>query len=392
MKYVILLVSFFFSVELSAQKPVVISPLEIYGDHIFIKLSVDGSAPLDFIFDTGDGLTVIDLDVAEKLKLPLNQKSSKTSAQGTIEGALIDHNYIVMQGVRLEDDIKVYATSLRHLEMSIGRNIDGIIGYDLLQHYAVEIDQLNHKFKLYAGETYKYMSIGERFAMEFEKYIPTINATVNLNGTDVLTGPFFVITGAGTTLDFNTKFAKKNEVVEKTGDHYSYLAKGLENTEALHYEGRINQLKLGSIKYDELPIGISTAKKGVQANGKVYGIIGNRLLKTFTVIFDYKNKAMYMERVSGSNTEFHVNACGFEIQLNKELTKVLVHRVYERGDAKEAGIQTNDEIISVNGKPAIDYTIPELNSILNEEDTTVELVLSREGVARTVTLDLKEII
>jgi len=87
-----------------------------------------------------------------------------------------------------------------------------------------------------------------------------------------------------------------------------------------------------------------------------------------------------------------VNACGFEIQMNKELTKVLVHRVYERGSAKEVGVQMNDEIISVNGKAAMDYTLPELNKILNEEETTVELVLSSGGLLRTVTLDLKEII
>lgn len=392
MKNILLLLTSFFSLTSLAQAPIVRAPLQVFGDHIFIKLSIDGSEPLDFIFDTGDGLTVIDTDVAGKLKLPMDHKATKTSAQGSVEGALIKHNYIEMEGVRLESDIEVYATSLRHLEMSIGRNIDGIIGYDLLQHYAVEIDQLNHKFKLYKGETFQYKSIGDRFEMSFEKYIPYITATVNLNGTDVISGPFFVITGAGSTLDFNTKFAKKNDVVEKTGDHYAYLVKGLENTEALHYEGRINELKLGTIKYNELPIGISTAKKGVQANSKVYGIIGNRLLKTFTVVFDYKNKAMYMERVNGSNTEFHVNACGFEIQLNKDLTKVLVHRVYERGNAKKVGISLNDEIISLNGKAALDYTIPEINALLNEEDTTVELVLSRGGEMRTVTLELREII
>ena len=90
--------------------------MELYGDHIFIHLSVDGSEPLDFIFDTGDGLPVIDLDIAKMLNLDLNHSASKTSAQGAIKGALIDHNTIELNGIELEKDIQLYATSLRHLE------------------------------------------------------------------------------------------------------------------------------------------------------------------------------------------------------------------------------------------------------------------------------------
>lgn len=375
-----------------AEPPLVASPFQLYGDHTFIKLKIDGSEPLDFIFDTGDGLTVIDMDVALKLNLPMDHSKKKASAHGTVEGVLIAHNYIEMDRVRLEDDITVYATSLLHLEQSIGRNIDGIIGYDLLQHYVVQLDEINKSIKLYKQDTYKYGGLGEGLDMTLEKYIPTVNATVQINDYDFLTERFFVITGAATTLDFNTRFSEKNDLLQQTGDHYSYLIKGLGNQEFVQYEGRIRQVRIGKLKFDKLPVGISTSKEGVHANKKVAGIIGNRLLKNFIVTFDYSRKKLYLEKYTGTQMDFHVNACGLEVQMDEGLQKVLVHRVYERGPAKAADVQVNDVLISVNGKGVDTLTLPEINAILNAEGTTVDLVLLREGKEIQVSLDLEEII
>lgn len=392
MKKLVLSIALAISLGSLAQKPLTTSPLEIFGDHTFIKLSVDGSRPLNFIFDTGDGLTVLDTDVALEIGLPMDHSERKTSAQGSIQGSLTKHNYIEMGGVRLESDIEVYATSLKHLEVSIGRNIDGIIGYDLLQHYAVVLDRLNNVMKIYKSGSYKYGGFGEKYTLAFESYIPYISATVTLNSGEQFQGNYFVSTGAGTTLDFNSKFAKKNKVAEKTGDHYSYLVKGLGDTETLHYEGRVRDFRLGKLHFENLPVGISEAKHGIQANKKMDGIIGNRILKNYIVVFDYQNEAMFMERYVGTKDDFHVNACGFEVQLDNEMKKVLIHRIYERGPASEQGIQTNDELLEIDGKSVSEMTLPEIVDKLNQGGKTVEIKISSFGRERTISLDLEELI
>ena len=94
MKKAIQIVIILFSIKAYAQQPVTTTPFELFGDHIFISLSVDDSDPVDFIFDTGDGLPVIDLNIATKLGLNMDHKESHTSAQGSITGALIKHNKI----------------------------------------------------------------------------------------------------------------------------------------------------------------------------------------------------------------------------------------------------------------------------------------------------------
>ncbi|MEO9481871.1 MAG: aspartyl protease family protein [Ekhidna sp.] len=366
--------------------------MELFGDHIFIHLSVDGSEPLDFIFDTGDGLPVIDLDIAQKLGLDLNHSASKTSAQGAIKGALIDHNTVELNGIQLEKDIQLYATSLRHLEMSIGRNIDGIIGYDLLHHYVVKLDYDKGMFELYSQKKYMHDGSGESFEFRLDNYIPHITGAVTLNDGEVLEGDFFLNTGAGTTLDFNTRFATKNNAIDRTGKHFSYPVAGLGAKETVHYEGRVKNFVFGAFNFEQMPIGISTAKHGIQNNKKVAGILGNKVLKRFNIIFDYSREQIYFVKNQNFEKPFTVNASGIYLQLSEDMSKVLVHRVYDDSPAKTAGIMKEAEVLRVNGKDISEYSLPELGELLKKSNEKVDLVLRQMGEVKTFTLNLNELI
>ncbi len=392
MKKILLAVFLCIGITSFAQTPLTSTKMELFGDHIFIHLSVDGSEPLDFVFDTGDGLPVIDLDVAKNLNLDLNHSASKTSAQGAIKGALIDHNTIELNDIQLEKDIQLYATSLRHLEMSIGRNIDGIIGYDLLHHYVVKLDYDNETFELYNQEGYKYAGSGQSFVFKLDNYIPHIAAEVTLNDGEALNGEFFINTGAGTTLDFNTKFAKNEKIVDRTGEHFSYPVAGLGDTETQHFEGRVKNFSFGEFTFENLPIGISTAKHGIQNNKKVAGIIGNRILKRFNITFDYSKKMIHFDKNDNFGEKFTVSASGIYLQMDKEMNNVLVHRVYENSPAREAGIKANAQLLKVNGKDINDFTLPQLRKLLKQENQKVELTIQQMGEEKTVTLDLKQLI
>ena len=375
-----------------SQKPLTSTEMELFGDHIFIHLSVDGSEPLDFIFDTGDGLPVIDLDIAKMLNLDLNHSASKTSAQGAIQGALIDHNTIELNGIQLEKDIQLYATSLRHLEMSIGRNIDGIIGYDLLHHYVVKLDYDNGLFVLFNQSSYDHDGSGESFKFKLDNYIPHVESEVVLNDGETLTGEFFINTGAGTTVDFNTRFAVKENIIDRTGEHFSYPVAGLGKTETLHYEGRVKSFGFGNFKFDQLPIGISTAKQGIQNNKKVAGIIGNKVLSRFNITFDYSRGKIYFVKNQSFEGPFKVNASGIYLQMSEDMGNLLVHRVYENSPAKEAGIITDAQIKKVNGKDVSEYALPELRKLLQESKEAVELTVLQMGEEKVFTLKLSELI
>ncbi|MFY0685645.1 MAG: aspartyl protease family protein [Cyclobacteriaceae bacterium] len=373
-----------------AQNPVTSLPFELHGDHIIIQVSVDGSESLDFIFDTGDGLSVIDIDVAKELGLNLDHKQATKSAAGTITGALIKHNKVAINDLIMESNIKVYATSLNHLEMSIGRNVDGIIGYDLLHHHVIEIDYDQMMFNIY--DFGKYPIKGNPVSFKLVNVIPTIEGSVTLNNGETINGTFYLNTGAGTTVDFNTPFANANGIIDKTGDHYWYMVKGIGNTESKHYEGRVANFSFKDQSVDNLPIGISQSMTGLQGDAKVSGIIGNKLLKQYNMIIDVKKGMVYMESNKNKGEEHAVNCSGLDVQLNEEQTKVLIHQVFEGTPGDDAGIQKDDVLISVNGSDAFEMGLIAVEDELKKDGETVTLVILSNGQEKKLTIDLKELL
>ncbi|MFY0627682.1 MAG: aspartyl protease family protein [Reichenbachiella sp.] len=371
-----------------AQTPVKSIPFEQFGDHIIIKVKIDNSEPLDFIFDSGAGITVLDQDVADKLELV---KHKVILNEGTVSGSIIKHNTIEIDGFLVEKNIKVYSTDLDHLEISLGRDFDGIVGFDIMKHHAVRIDYDNKLFEVYNhGEHPKK---GDPVPFKMNTSIPYIEGNVVLNNDEPHPGTFFIMTGAGTTMDFNSPYALFFDVVHKTGDHFSYTVKSISDDETLHYEGHVKSFSFGKQKFDGMPIGISYATTGIQASHKVSGIIGNEILNRFNLEFDLPAKMIYLEKNKNFDAPFRVNCSGLDVQLSKDKKKVLIHQVFENGPGEKAGIKLNDELVSIDGKKAIaDVNMAEIKDLLKEDGKTVELVVNRDGSEKTVSVVLKSIL
>jgi hypothetical protein len=376
-----------FVLQTQAQVKITTIPFELYGDHMFIKVSLDDSEPLDFIFDTGAGLTVIDDEVATDLNLSSKEVNFSES---DARFALIKHNKIEINGFLMEKNIKVYATDLNHLEMSLGREFDGIVGYDLLWHHTVHIDYDNLTMDIYDhGNGPKD---GDPIPFDLYRAIPTVKGKIVLNNGEAHEGDFFVMTGAGTTLDINTPYAEEWNVLEKTGKHFSYPVKGIGKKEDIYYEGHVISFEWGQQKIEDLPIGISTSPTGIHADKKAIGIIGNRILREFNITIDVPDKMIWVEKNSHFGEKLNVNSCGMDLQLSEDKEKILVHYIMENSPASEAGIQLNAELVSVNGKPAGEYALPDIQTLLRRDGTTVDLVLLENGQEKSYSLELRKMI
>lgn len=371
----------------NAQTPITTIPFELYGDHIIIKASVDDSRPLDFIFDSGSGFTVIDEDIAVELGLS-GKKIRMNEPAAVLE--LIKHNKLDINHFPMEKNIKVYSTDLDHLEISMGRDIDGILGYDLLHHHTIHLNYEEKTVDIY--EHGKGPKTGDAIPFVLNTSIPVIKGSVVLNNNEPHTANFYVITGAGTTLDFNSPYAKKYDVIHKTGKHYSYVVKGISKDENLHYEGHVLSASFGKQTIEDLPIGISTAKSGIQATENVAGILGNQVLSMYNITFDIPGKMLYFEKNSNYGKKLTVNCSGIDLQLSPDKEKLLVHQVLEDSPAEEAGIKLDDELVSINNTSVSDLDLPDIKEMLRQEGQTVNLVLRDEGKEKSVSLKLKSLL
>lgn len=384
----LIIIAIFSSLAVSmAQSPLTSVPFELYGDHVFVKLKVNNSRDLDFIFDTGDGLTVLNIETAKELKMLSGADAKTTSAEGEISGKLLKHQRIEINNIELKD-IEIYETSLRHLEISIGRKIDGIIGYDMLENYVVAMNFDKMSFDLFDSKGYVYKGTGRTLPIKLTSYIPHIPANIVLSNGETIKGEFFVDTGARATIDFNTPFVNKNGLTDKIGDSYIYLVSGLGKKEYEHHQGKAKSLTFSGFGFEDVPVGLSHANHGIQNHKKVAGIFGSGLLRKFNVTYNYPKHEMYWEKNDRYKEPFQVNASGLELQLNESMSKVLVHKVFDNSPAESAGITVDSELTEVNGKPAIELGLAELRRILSESGKSVKIKVD----GKSIDLKLKALI
>lgn len=386
MKRIITAMCLFASISALAQNPITSINFELFGDHIIIPVSIDNSRPLDFIFDTGSGLTVIDKTVAVELGLgkEINLNETKNSME------VFKHNEIEINGFPMEKNIKVYATKLEHLEISLGRDIDGIVGYDLMHHHTIRINYSKKTIDIF--DHGKGPKSGDEILFDLNISIPTINGTVVLNNDEPHDGTFFVMTGAGTSLDFNSPYAKTFDVINKTGKHYSYLVKGIDDNETLHYEGHVLSFAFGQQKIEDIPIGISQASSGIQAHPHVGGIIGNEILSMFDITIDVPGRRLYLEKNNHFGEALPVNCSGIDLQFAHGEPNLLIHRVFENSPASEAGIKVDDQLIAINDEPVSGLTLPDIKKMLRQDGETATLKIKQGSDIKTVTLSLRSLL
>lgn len=366
-------------------------PFELFGDHIFFKMKVNNSRDLSFIFDSADALTVLDEDVAREIGLTMDHKSAKTSAGGSTSGYLVKHQKVEIGALEVKN-VEIYATDLNHLEISIGRKIDGIIGYDLLNNYSIVINYDKMEFSVIEPAMFSYSGTGMSFDLKLNTYVPYVSGKVKFAGGETLNGDFFIDTGAKAAVDFNSPFVASNKLVSKLPKSYNYLVADLSKDETLHHRGRVSEFSFGSYSFKDLPVGLSEAKSGLQSNSKIAGIIGNEILMQFNIYFDYANKRFYLEPNASYGQRIADDASGVDLQYSTDMSKLLIHRVHDGSPADAAGIKVDDELVSVDGTAVTAMTLPAIRKKLSQAGSQVKLVVKSGGSEKTVTLSLQEII
>jgi hypothetical protein len=114
-------------------------PFELHNNHIYLQVKVNSSQRLSFILDTGAS-SVISRKQAESIGLKFRGKEQGFGVgENAVEAVVAEGVSLNLSGATLfRQNIAVVA--LEDLQKSLGREIDGIIGYSFLRRFVVEID------------------------------------------------------------------------------------------------------------------------------------------------------------------------------------------------------------------------------------------------------------
>ena len=374
----------------AAQKtasPLVI-PFELVTRHIMIRVRINNSGPLWFIFDTGDKVAIVDMGRAKSLGLSLEGEVNVGGAgAGTLKGATVRDASLTVIGVEKNPQRVVLAIPLDGLEPRFGHDIDGIIGADFIKQFVVEIDYPARVLRLHDRDKFVYSGSGEILPLTFiHGDYPIIEAEVVVAGRTPVKGRFVLDFGSGASLALHTPFVKQQNLPASSQKTIMVMGGGGIGGKITGRNGRISELRIGKFQIDNPLTLFSEDKSGAFASAEIQGNIGAMILSKFKVLLDYGRDRVIFEPNASLNDPIAPVSNGLKLIADGSDYKTFrIDELLEDSPATEAGLQKDDVIVAVDGRPATELTLSSLQDTL-EKPVSHKLSIRRGGQILQITL------
>jgi hypothetical protein len=266
---------------------------------LLVRPQINGQDAGWFILDTGAGMSCIDAQLAQKLKLPEAGGVSARGSGGRNETKLRKYESLALGPVQIKDST-VVELNLSAIALAIGHPIDGIIGYECFLPAVYEIDFVGERVTIYDFKTYQ---LPPRATTQS----PTQPATQPASPWQPITmydrrpctpasieahepGLFLIDSGATGFVTVHGPAVKKLKLLE--GRDTSVTGFGGVGGIRAARSGKLESFSIASRKLTGVPTVFSQADEGSLADETVQGIVGTQLLEQFRVIVDYPGKRL----------------------------------------------------------------------------------------------------
>lgn len=408
---VLLLAAFFATISLNAQNPLGFSlsdgksyvelSFKEESNLIVVPIIVNGNGPFNFILDTGsesgmifDRWVIAENNLVDARRIPIYADNGSKITDILVASDL----NLKMTGVEAtQQSMLVLKENNLDVRNILGVDAHGIMGSELFNRFVVEIDYENEKIRLYEHDKFKAPKKFKKIPIEVKKFRPYIKTKVKQKGEPKIELNLLVDTGASSALFLDEERHESIVLPELTLDH----TLGSSLTGVLEGQlGRVKKVKVGKFKFKRVLASypkdwrIQTEIKDSEGTMTRYGTLGSDVLSRFTVIYDYLNECIYLKKNSDFKEEFKYNRAGFTFTAGGEdLKQYFISTIIPKSPAAQIGLQENDEIISIAGKPVFFYTFSEVNGFLREEPgTKLELIVKRDGKLYRKEIKLKRLI
>jgi len=277
---------------------------------------------------------------------------------------------------------------------AIGRVIDGVIGYTLFSRYVVEIDYQARVVSLHEPEGYQYAGAGESIPLNILSKLPFAPMKIPLQGRKPLEGQFMIDSGAGRfTLILNTPVVATNNLLAAPPRTITEPGAMGVGGEVKLLVGRLPRLQLGHFTLSDPVVHFAQDRKGAFASSDFSGVIGGELLRRFKVIFDYAHKQMILEPNASFADRFEYDMSGIRLRADGADFKTLkVSRVVENSPATDAGVREGDVVSAIDGRPAAEFSLSQINQMFKQEGKEYVLEIVRGEEKKQLKLKLRRLI
>ena len=376
----------------TSSTPVLDLPFESVGNRIYLKATVKGR-PITAILDTGAGVSVVDLALAKEVGSEGSREIDVAGAGATVQkGLLLNGFEIGIDGTSLKHTIPV-AVTLAGLASLEGRPLEAVLGFELLRNYVVQVDYEASRVRFYKPETFVAPSVPS-VEMKISGGHPHVDGTINIKDLGELPVRMMLDTGATTSFSFTGKFVSAHKLLDRYSATQSVQIGAGVGGKMMGKRIRIDGASLGPVALKSPVASITETGGGVLGDNAPFDVlVGGETLRRFTVTFDYPGKKIYFQPNSIYSSPFVGDRTGLFLKAEgKDYREFVVFATAAGGPGAEAGIREGDQILEVNGKPAVSFTLESLRRFLRESTMTLNLKVKRGSEVVNVSFVPREIV
>lgn len=405
-------------------------PFELVNNLVIVPLEING-LELSFLLDTGVDATIL-FSLGDKDTLDL--KNTETIfLRGLGEGepikALKSFGNEVKLGEAINSNLSVYLVFDNPLELSnrMGVPVNGIIGYDLFRDFTIEFDYLRKRLRIYNPETYNSRRCRncDELDLIFHRNKPYVNIMGDINDK-TLPLSMLIDSGSGDAL-----WLFENDSGVKLPDNHfkDFLGFGIGGS-VYGSRTRIGGIKFGKYELPDITASFpdSIYYSGIETYEKRNGSIGAQVLKRFHLTIDYPSQKLRFKPNRDFNEPFEYDMSGvivahdgftvikdimrnpltlreddknqtgagslvykstYDVRFSLEPQYKIVE-IRPNSPAFLAGLQKEDILLKINGRPAYKFSLSEITSLLSSKDgRKIKLLIERNGIEKTVVFFLE---
>ncbi len=367
-------------------------PFTMEANHVVVQLSINGRPPTGFLLDTGAAYQVISARRLSDFGLTAYGSGRTTGGGGAGQSSYTRVPVLALGGVTLSNQ-RATVLDLSGLERAWGVPIGGILGYDFISRFVVEIDHENKRMTLHRPEGWTYAGDGAVIPISLDGGMPYVDALLSVPTKPRLPARMVVDVGASDTMIFTAPYVAANDLARLAGTSTTVNATaGLENQffAQRNTRGRIDSLWLGGMEVTGIPVSFSANSSGAYASAAFAGTIGEGIFSRFHMYLDYSRRRMVLESTPKSNEPFpERRTFGATLLANgSDLRTFTVTAVRTASPAEMAGLRANDVIVGIDGRTAQQLSLSEVRDILTQEGHQRVIRVRRGGQNLTITTNV----
>lgn len=369
---------------------------ELKNNLVIVPVKLNDSVNLRFILDTGVRTTLINECAVANQNISQAREVSIRAF-----GGLDELNAVVLSNVSLSLpgisgrglSLLVLDDELLNLSEHLGTEVHGVLGYDFLRHFVIEINYHKRRINVFDSHLFKAHRKYERLPLFFMNERPYLDLNFEQIDGSIHSGRLLVDTGAGYGLLL--ELAKETDVILPEKNLPTIVGWGLGG--ALH--GRVARLPKLKLNEFVLKNVITSYVQGLEnetlvGDKKRVGAIGAEVLSRFNIILDYGNAQIYFRKNSQFKRKFDFNHSGIGVAAEGEnFDTFKIAFISDYSPAIAAGLSEGDILLAVDGKGAGELTLDEINTIFRDKiGDFVHLIILRDEDLLKISFKLSRVI